>query len=355
MVPAICPGRVTLDRIAGQVANVVGTVDLMGLLMALDVAAVERGVFPDRYILGRPNETPTVIGGRWMDGRSGEANLVMGAQTIGELNSSAGPQTRFTLSDLERSIRLSSGNPSLLSGEANGSIRSGQVVAAMQGVAADPRIQELQEIMEYCLEGVNEAAAQVEKAYFPTTTIYGYTGQASDQVMRPYVPGEVFEESTCSVVRYGMPGIDAARMTVNVAQMVGAGLTSRTTARTIHPYIENADQEQALIVLERLEDAALTSVLQQASAGALPMIDVAEIMSQYRGQGDLVDAIRKAQELAQQRQAQQAPAGGPEMQPGLSLPGAGVEATPAPNQRVGPPTDSQGNLRNLLSALSAGR
>jgi hypothetical protein len=353
IVPAVCPARVTLDRISGQVANIVGTVDLMGLLMALDVVAAERGVFPDRYGIARPNETPMILtdDGMWKDGRTGQMNLTRGLAEIGELQSQPGPATQATLGYLERAARLSSGNPAINAGEMNSSIRSGNTVAALQGAAIDPRIQELQEVMEYTLESMNTAIAKVELGYFKTTKIVAFSGSSTDTVQRTYEPGDIFDESIMSVVRYPMPGSDPARMGVNIAQMVGAGLSSRRTARTMHPYIDNPDQEEAQIMTERLTDAMTTSILQQASAGALPAIDMAEIIDQYQKTGDIVNAIRKAQELAQERQAAEVPPADPAAQPGLALPGAGVEGTTAPNERIGPPANSQMNLRSLLASV----
>jgi hypothetical protein len=151
-----------------------------------------------------------------------------------------------------------------------------------------------------------------------------------------------------------MPGANPAQLVVNSAQMVGASIMSRSTARVMNPYVENPEQEGAQITVERLEDAALTAILQQASEGAMPAIDIAEIISQFRSSEDIVAAITGAQKKAQERQAQVAPPGAPELQPGLSLPGAGVEATQAPNERVGPPPNSTMNLRSLVSAIGRG-
>ncbi|MCP4307833.1 MAG: hypothetical protein GY788_23755, partial [bacterium] len=46
----VAPARVTLDRVASQVSQIVGTVDLMAHMQALEVMAAEKAIFPDKYI-----------------------------------------------------------------------------------------------------------------------------------------------------------------------------------------------------------------------------------------------------------------------------------------------------------------
>ena len=60
---------------------------------------------------------------------------------------------------------------------------------------------------------------------------------------------------------------------------------------------------------------------------------------------ELADAIQQVQREAQERQAEEVPAGAPESMPGLAQPGAGAEAMPAP------PQAGQPSLRDLLAQV----
>jgi hypothetical protein len=66
--PAYIPVRVTLDKILSQIANLTGQVDLMAKLQALAIAAGEKAIFPDRYIIGDDARAPQLVGGQWKDG-----------------------------------------------------------------------------------------------------------------------------------------------------------------------------------------------------------------------------------------------------------------------------------------------
>ena len=102
------------------------------------------------------------------------------------------------------------------------------------------------------------------------------------------------------------------------------------------------------MIADQLEQALLTSVQQQAAEGVIPPADLARIMDLVRSNKlDLADAVAKVQKEAQERQAEQVPAGAPEAQPGLALPGMGAEAgvAPPPESAVGP------SLQELIGAL----
>lgn len=355
MVPVAMPRRVTLDRIGGQMDSIVGVVDWMAKLMALDVLAAEKDIFPDIAVIGDENRVPELIGGEWKDGRTGEVNLLTGVRGLQMLHTTPGPMTERVLGSLERAGRMASGATPLYGGDNPNALRTGRAIDTIGSFAVDPMVAELQDIMSRALErSINPAILEVEKGYWPDKTFTVFSGWRGDQGVVEYTPAKHFE-ATHNSVSYSFPGTDMSQITVALAQLVGAGLVSQKTARMEHPLIDNPEQEEDGIVKERLTDALLQSILQQAVAGQMPAIDVAQVIK-FVQQGIAVpDAIIKADEAARARQAAQAPppapgqATAPEQQPGLAMPGMGAESAPAPpNQPV--PAGLQ-NASALMAAL----
>jgi hypothetical protein len=354
MVPYVCPGRVTLDRIAGQVTKMVGIVDMYAKLMALEAVAAEKAVFADKYILARQSEDIVMVSGNdWKDGRSGEINLVQGAQQVGQLVDPMNPST-FTVADrMERAVRHSSGTPGVFGGELTGAIRSGQTVNQIGAYAIDPRVQEVQEILEYQLTCVNEAVHEVTKAYWPNRTVVAFSGWATDRGHVEYTPAKDFEDPS-NVVSYGLTGADVSQLSVALGQAMQMKLIDRRTAQRKHPLVDNPDDAEKAIIEEALTDAALASFLARAQAGTLAEIDLLNVLKHFRQNGgDFIQATISAQEDAQERQAARAAEPGPgmavapETMPGLSPPGsAGVESMSPSGGGM-----DAGGMAQLLEAL----
>lgn len=115
----------------------------------------------------------------------------------------------------------------------------------------------------------------------------------------------------------------------------------------IDPLVEDVEKERDAVVAEQLEQSLLSGLQQQAAQGALPPADLARIMELVRNdQLELAEAVAKAQEEAQERQAMPVEATEPAAQPGLAQPGMGAEA----GMGGGPPP-AQPDIRQLLGAL----
>ena len=357
IVPAVCPRRLTLERIGGQMDQMLGMVDWMGRLMALDIIAAERATFPDLVALGADGRPPELVGGNWFDGRTGKINQVVG-QDVKVLRTDPSQMSGMMLDRLERSGRFSGGIPAVTGGEMSGSIRSGRVVDSMASFSIDPRIAELQMIMARALTTLNHVIGAVELGCFRSKKLVVFSGLPGDRSHVEYVPGEIFAESTQSVVTYPMPGVDLSNISVAAAQISGAGLASKRTARRLHPYIDDPEAEELSIDQERLGEALLVSLQSNAQSGALPYEDLARILELRRQGKDLVEATLIAQREAQERQAKMAPppdqgmAVPPEMMPGMSNPGVGSEGQPPENSPViQRPTKGLDNLDHLLETL----
>ena len=94
----------------GQFDNMIGMYYQQAKLMALETIAVEKGIFPDTYLVSRSGRG---WGGSSMDrttDRTGLVNIVAGGD-IKEMQSSPGYLTNPTLDRLERAQRVTAGNP----------------------------------------------------------------------------------------------------------------------------------------------------------------------------------------------------------------------------------------------------
>jgi len=366
VVPVVVPRRVTLDRIAGQLNQIVPMVDWGAKLMALEIAAVERGVFPDVAIFSDNSMPAQVSDNQWKDGRTGEVNFVTNAKDVRIMGSSPGPLTNEAIDRLERAARLSGGISAAQSGELSGAIRSGRILDAMGAMSVDPRVQELQEIMGYALAELNVAIGAVEKNYFPKARLHAFSGWAGDDSAIDYIPEEVFA-ATDNYVAYAFPGSDLSATTIGLSQMVGGGLMSKKHARRKHPYIDDANAEERQILVEQVDNAVLSGFQQQVAAGQIPLIDAVNIRKKLDAGKPIAEAIWEADNEARERQAavpppsqpgpDQLPAGPPpESQPGLAMPGMGAESQPPELAgQVPGPTGDQDRLRMLLGALNAPR
>ncbi|MDE2106176.1 MAG: hypothetical protein KGL39_53645, partial [Patescibacteria group bacterium] len=123
MVPVVCPRRVTLDRIQGQMATMIGSVDLHARLTALELAAAEKHVFPDLVILSEANQLADNASGAWKDGRSGEVNILRNARGVEYLTNATPPFVPQMVSQLEDSIRESGGASGMFGGDNPNSLR----------------------------------------------------------------------------------------------------------------------------------------------------------------------------------------------------------------------------------------
>jgi hypothetical protein len=355
MVPFVCPGRVTLDRIAGQVTKMVPIIDMYAQLMALEAIAAEKGVFADKYLMSRANEEIALIGAdSWADGRTGRVNLIAGAEKIGELGHTLNPGTFQVADRLERSVRMSAGQPGIFGGEMTGAVRSGQTINQLGQYAVDPRVQEVQEMIEYQLSAINEGIHAVYKGYWPNKKFTIFSGWPSDRGYVEFQPSKDMEDCA-NVVAYGATGLDVSQLTVALGQAMQMKLMGRRTAQRKHPMVDNPDEEEKAVILEALQDATLASFLARAQQGSVSEVDILAVADIYNKSGNFITAVKQAHEQAQKRQATEAPppdpgqAAAPETQPGLSPAGtAGVEQPPP---QAGPGGGNPAGVAALLQAL----
>ena len=311
--------------------------------MALEVIAVQKGVFPDTWLVGRAGETPQIVNPA--DGLTGEVGLVRGGD-LRDMQMQPGYMTNPAIDRLERAQRLTAGIPQEFGGESTSNIRTGRRGDAVLSATVDFTVQEAQKIMARSLQEENRLAIDVAKAYAGRRpkSFYVAAKNIKDQV--DYVPNDNFD-STENVVSYSQAGADINNLVIGGGQRVGMGTMSKKSFMAIDPLVDDPEFEHDTVVVEQLEAALLSAVQNQAVEGILPPGDLARIMDLVaRDKKELAEAVEQVQREAQERQAEQVPAMSPEAQPGLALPGMGAESMP-----VEEPQQDAAGLEELLGAL----
>jgi hypothetical protein len=358
--PAVVPGRITLDRPMGQFDGLVGMYQMQAKLMALEVIAVERGIFPDTYLISRPGESAKFVSGPF-DGRTGMVNVVAGGD-LKEAGQAQGQASGALIDRLERSMRITSGIPAEFGGESTTNVRTGKRGDAILSAVVDFPVQEAQEILASSMQEENKRAIAIAKTYFGEQRRSFYVSRNAKHV--DYIANKDFETDE-NVVNYSYAGADANALVVGLGQRIGIGTMSKRTAQEVDPLIADPEREHDRVVHEALEQALLASVQQQAQAGTIPPADLAMIMNVVISDKlPLAEAIEKVNKLAQERQATAAPVGSPQTQPGLGAPGMGMEQPGSlPPATAGPtagPAATGGSapapapdLQSLLAQLGA--
>lgn len=358
--PAVVPHNVSLGRIASRIGSMLGSVDLQARLMALDILAQEKAIWPDMYAIGRAGGMPRIIGGTWKDGREGDINLLQDVESIGQIRSTPDIRTSQVIDRLERNFRTSTGLLPQFGGETYGALRTGRGIDALTGMALDPRIQELHEISEAWLPHLNAVILETYKAYWPDKKFSMYSGWPGDKGIVEFTPKEHIE-TTDNTVSYNLPGADVIQQTQILGSLRGAKAISGRTFRAMHPYIDDPEAEEKLVQDEDFDEALRQSILQKLLTGEMPLV-VSALIKKYVAEGlDIFDAVVKADEEVRARQATQAPepppgmAASPETMPGMAAPPQQMMAMQgAPTPEAQGPQAPRERVAQLLQALSAG-
>ena len=342
----VVPQRITLDRPQGQFDNMIGMYYTRARLQALTEIAIERGIFPDEYLVARPGENPEII--QIADGKTGQLGVVKGGD-IQQLQQNPGYKTDVAIDRLERQERLEGAIPAEFGGESGTNIRTGRRGESILSATVDFRVQEAQEIFSNALVEEDKIAINLEKTYWGSEAksffIPGRGGGITD-----YTPNKLWE-TDFHYVAYSASGSDVNSLIIGLGQRLGTGLISKESAREADPLITDPELERDRIVAEGIESALLSSIQTQAADpnGPYQPDDLAYIAEQVvTNKMSLPEAIQAAQMRAQERQAAMAPAGAPETMPGLAMSGMGAEQ-PAMAPEAGPPS-----LESLLGQLGGG-
>jgi hypothetical protein len=316
-------------------------------LQALTEIAIERGIFPDEYLVARPGENPEII--QSADGKTGQLGVVKGGD-IQQLQQNPGYKTDVAIDRLERQERLEGAIPAEFGGESGSNIRTGRRGESILSATVDFRVQEAQDIFANALVEEDKIAINLEKTYWGNNAksffIPGRSGGIKD-----YTPNKMWE-TDFHYVAYSASGSDVNSLIIGLGQRLGTGLISKESAREADPLITDPELERDRIVAEGIEAALLSSIQSQAADpnGPYQPDDLAYIAEQVvTNKMSLPEAIQAAQQRAQERQAAMAPVGAPETMPGLAMPGMGAEQPMMAEGPAGPPS-----LEALLGQLGGG-
>ena len=341
---AVVANRITLDKQRGQFDGVLGMYYTRARLQALTEIAIERGVFPEEYLVARTGENPEII--QLADGRSGILGIVRGGD-IRSQDLNPGYKTYEALDRLERQERLEGAIPAEFGGESATNIRTGRRGENVLSATVDFRVQESQAVFESSLLEEDKIAIAIEKAYwgdFPKTF---FIPSRTSVGQESYVPNKIWE-TDFHYVAYSAAGSDVNSLIIGLGQRLGTGMMSKESAREADPLISDPELEHDRIISEGVEAALLSSIQQQAvdPNGPYQPDDLAYLTRLVMEQDvSLYDAVERTNKRAQERQAMAMPAGAPETMPGLAMPGMGAEA-PVAAPPSGPP-----QLDQLLAQL----
>lgn len=350
-VPATIPRRIALED-SGQFDGMVGMYYMQAKLMALEVIAVERGIFPDTYLEGRSGEVPRVISGPH-DGRTGEITVISGGQIRTE-NPQPGYLTNGTIDRLERSQRITAGVPAEFGGESPTNVRTGRRGDSVLSATIDFPVAEAQEMLALALHDENLVAMKLSKHYDGLTPRTIHLGVGNNARTTTYIAAKVFADDIEHSVNYPISGADLNSMMIGLGQRVGLGTMSKETAAELDPYIADAELEHDRITAEGLEQSLMASLQQQASQGQIPPLVLSKIMNLVKTDRlELPEAVEAATKWYAKMQAQEQAEG--ENPPGTEADIAAADAamtglTGQPSPIPGP-TTGQGDLATLLSTL----
>jgi hypothetical protein len=346
---------------ASQLANNLGQVEYAAKLEGLNLLAQEKNVFPDVYAIGSRQGNPSIVGGKWQDGRTGEINLLTDVDSVGVLRTQPDPSVQAAIDRRERNFRITNGLVPQAGGETYGSLRTGRAVDSLFGIAIDPRIQEMHHAAARALMQVNERLMAAYKGWWGAKTFYLSTGSTSSGDLVEFVPNthaETANDGTYdSAVVYPIAGADVQQTTVWLSQMLGTKSISLRTFREKHPYIDDADEEGRRVDEEDFETALKEAIMRQMVQGTMPAIFGAKIEKHRRNGMDIFEAVQAADAEIRAEQAAQPepiPAGmtaPPQQMPGLAAGPAGVTPqAPPTGTGIGPEPGTQ-DLASLMYAL----
>ena len=341
---AVIPSRITLDKPMGQFDSLVGLFNQQAKLTALELIAVERGIFPDTYLISREGQTAAFVTGPH-DGRTGLVTVVKGGE-VREMGTNPGVATNSAIDRIERAMRTSGGIPADMTGESQSNVRTGKRGDSIMSSTIDFQIQEAQDVFAASLQEENKRAVAIAKTYFGNERKSFYISTNGFKGNIDYTANTIFENDN-NLVTYSYSGADARGLIVELGQRVGLGTLSKQTSMEIDPMVSNPEQEFDRVTSEVINATILASFQQQGQSGAIPIADMARIANLVKSdKKTLAQAIELVQKEAQARQAAQVAPTSPEAQPGLAMPGMGAEA----GTGQAPPAE-QPTLTQLLSSL----
>jgi hypothetical protein len=345
---AVTPVRPSLDAPVGHFDGIIGMYETQAALMAMEVLAVRRSIWPEPW-LENPNNTaqPRIL--QHPDKATGTPGIITnGRLTTVQMDPSF--RSVNTMDRLEYAQRQTAGLPAELGGMSQTNVRTGRRGAQIISASIDFTIAEVQDALAEALHEENERAIAIDKGYFDTRkSIYVSTKGMRGKV--DYRPSETFEAGAEHVVAYPVAGTDISDLVINGGQRIGQGTMSKRTFMGIDPLVDDVDVEINLIQREAVEMAWVAAFQQEIASpeSEWRSEDVAELGRRLAKGEELFEAVAAINEALKARQAEGAMPGTPEAMPGLAPEGAPGQMSVVPG--AGP---SMEDMTSLLSQIGVG-
>ena len=259
---------------------------------------------------------------------------------------------------LDEELRFGARFPEARAGQIDASVVTGRGVQALMG-GFDTRIKTAQAMLGSALSDALSMALEMDETIWGDVEKKVHASVNGSPYELKYTPSKDIKGSYTVTQEYGvMAGLDPNRALVWGLQALGANLISKSFLRRNLPVNMNVSEEEKVIDVEKLREAALASI--QSYAQTLPQVaangqDPAQIIKVL---GELVDARKKGipiEKAIATAFAPPEPTDSPTQPPEDPLAAAGQQVSGMGQQSGGGPAPTppqpQG-LQQLLSGLS---
>lgn len=331
----VMPGRWGLDGRNGMMDGLVGLFFRIQRLSALEDDAIERGVFPEEWLVNPNGEARVVVKA---DGRRG----IVGEITNGDIRTrdlNPGYRTTQALERLEGYLKQEGHIPSEFLGENPTGVRTGVRGEALLNAFVSFNLASGHRQFQAAKSRELEVAAAVAKAYFGKQPTRYYVSWSKAQGPIDYRPVDIFEESRRFVVEYPTIGADRSIQQQTDMAKFNNKLMSRRTYMRRDPDVRDDEAEIDMIAAEDILEGVQLAFKTQAANPDGPYTPaqyakVARLVMEDKM--GLAEAIEKIDEEVREKQAAEQGAA-PEDMPGL-------EGAPVPP--AAPPS-----MESLLASL----
>lgn len=219
---------------------------------------------------------------------------------------------------LDEELRFGARFPDGRAGQTDASVVTGRGMQALMG-GFDSRIKTAQSMLGNALSEIISVALEMDEALWPDEEKEVFAAVNGTTFTMKYTPAKDIRGDYAVTHEYGvMAGLDPNRALVWGLQALGAGLISKSFVRRNLPVSMNVSEEEKVIDVEKLREAALMSVSSYAQS-------LGEVASQ--GQ-DPSQVVKRIGQLIDSRKK------------GIPIEKA-IETAFAPPEPSGPPTDQQ--------------
>lgn len=194
---------------------------------------------------------------------------------------------------LDDELRMGARFPQARSGETDASVVTGRGVQALMG-GFDSRIKTAQSMLGDALSEILSLALEMDETIWADVPKDVHASVNGSPYQLKYTPGKDIKGMYTVTHEYGvMAGLDPNRALVWGLQALGANLISKSFLRRNLPVNMNVSEEEKVIDVEKLREAALMSI--QSYSQTLPELaasgqDPTQVIKVL---GDLIDARKK--------------------------------------------------------------